>query len=99
MFVHAALWPCTWRSDVYVHGQGWEVDVLIAVSKVACHFFLTIMFTVFIFSIFVDGFKMKKNTSSSDRCLGSNNDEGCTVSCRIQRTNTKLNAFALSGYS
>ena len=38
--------------------KGGEVDVLIAVSKVACHFFLTIMFTVFIFSIFVDGFKV-----------------------------------------
>ena len=34
--------------------------MLIAVSKFACHFFLTIMFTVFIFSIFVDGFKMYK---------------------------------------
>ena len=38
MFVHVALWPCTCRSDVYVHGQGWEVDLLITVSKFACHF-------------------------------------------------------------
>ena len=37
MFVHVALWQCTRRSDVYVHGQRWEVDLLITVSKVACH--------------------------------------------------------------
>ena len=37
-FVHEALWPCTWRSDVQLRGHGCEVDLLIAVSNFACHF-------------------------------------------------------------
>ena len=39
--------------------------------------FLTIIFTILVFSIFVDGLCMN-NTTSSDGCLGSNNDEGCS---------------------
>ena len=34
IFVHVALRPCKWRSDVYVHCQGWEMDLLITVTRV-----------------------------------------------------------------
>ena len=68
-------------SDVYVRGQGWDVDLLIAVSKFARHF-LDRKFhhlNIFLYSFMAS--RCKYNTTSSDGCLGSNNDGGCNEVC------------------
>ena len=77
MCLHVALWPCSRRLDVYVHGQG-DVDLLLAVSELACHFVDNNFHHLNLFLLSLMASRCGHNTASSDGCLGSNNDEGCS---------------------
>ena len=67
-------------SYVFKHGQGWWAGLLTAVEQVRLPLFLLefVFDTVRNFPSLSMAKGIRLNTTSSDGCLGSNNDEGCS---------------------